>query len=436
MIRFYFFSANSFLMNCINFCIYRYCHQRKKPTKTKASARQTELGYDQFGAGPNELNEIGGLNEFGEPNDPWLKQMNQANQMNALDAMNVRMDAAGNLGMLEANQPLDGDENSYKQFLEFEQQQQHQQFSKMLANQVATAPSLDEDYVRAGELEEEGSTDNEELSAINQCQIEANYSGSQMSQMNQHMGNGLGEVYTMIDTIPEETEDDLTSPDSVTAKKNLDTCSKFTATGRPADQILCQASGQAREQLIQQPIVTQSIGVYQTSGRIQDSIQPISQAQTVENLIKPNDSEAAKKFDLINSAAIGAKISDTIGQRQAGSLPASGVPPVVTSAADQWNSKSNPPTSTGAACFASAAVSQSVSHSVSSATNSLSEQRQPFSRGKKQNFKIKKNQTKLRAPKERDQFSRPSAAVIRRHHSRLECQDVYVECPIMLSSKC
>lgn len=382
------------------------------------------MGYDRSFAA-NELNEIGELDEFGEPNDDsWQmnqqmsqqqqmnQQQNQLNQMNSMDVMNGR---------------AIGDENSYKQFLEFEQQEQ---LSKMMLADQAPAYSLDEDYLRQGEqLEEDGSTDNEEVAAINQCQLDSNYSTNQINQINQqqqqqgnllHLANGMGEVYTVIDTIPEETEDDLTSPDSVTAKKNLDggplkygapaavSLAGVADSGQHLSQAAGQTTGQANGQthLVQQPMSGQASG--QASGQPSSQANPISQAQTVENLIKTNDSEAAKKLDLINSAAI----SDSISHRQAGHLPASDLRPAPpplppTSAADQWKAKpysesylgSYPgscagsyPAATSAPCFAGA-VSQSV-QAANPLSNQLSDQQQAFARGKnspKKTLKIKLN---------------------------------------------
>lgn len=364
--------------------------------------------------------------------------MNQINRMNQLDPMNAvnRLEQAGNLELLDVNRNTISDENSYKQFLEFEQQQQQEQLSKMLLNQVATAPSLDlddDDYLRQGEpLEEDGSTDNEELNAIDQCQLDSNYAGNQMNQINQqptggnmlhNMTNGLGEmytseVYTVIDTILEETEDDLTSPESVTAKKNLDSGGasslkfapatsglagdELASSQQTAGQPLSQASGLAVENqnVAQQNLVQQQnraqqpIALTQPAGRIQAN--PISQAQTVENLIKSNDFETAQQPDLINSASISDSISAHRRLPSAGKLPSSDADlqqpaaplPPATSAADQWNQRAYQPvptSTTGAARFVATAVPPSISSSVCAPTT-LSEQ--PFSRGKNPNFKI------------------------------------------------
>ena len=196
--------------------------------------------------GNNLIEKLNDSNELG--NNQWFigQQLNQ------------RINDPENLE--DKNLDEINDENSYKKFLEFEQQQQQAQFSKLI-NKQAKSLELNDDYIKQGEEEE--NTDNEELNAINQCQIDSNYSCNQINQINQHLTNGLGEVYT----IPEETEDEeLTSPDSVIIRTNLD----------------------------------MNFNLNNVQTQVLQNNQIISQAQTVENLIKINDSDV-EKSDAISS---------------------------------------------------------------------------------------------------------------------------------------
>ena len=161
------------------------------------------MGYDQYSSAVDEFSN----------NEQWLEQ----EKLNQFDSNRMDSDRIGNdLNNDLENDDKVNDENSYKLFLMSEQQNQQQQLSKLLFNNNKQTSSLelDEDYLKQGEQEEEESTDNEELNAINQCQLDSNYTSNQINQTGNllHSTNGLGEVYT----IPEETEDeDPSSPDSL-----------------------------------------------------------------------------------------------------------------------------------------------------------------------------------------------------------------------------
>lgn len=293
--------------------------------------------------------------------------MNQLNQMNNFDK----------------NQNLDeiSDENSYKKFLELEQEQQKAQLNKLLSKQQTG--SLDENYIRKGEQEED-STDNEELNTINQCQLDSNYTSNQINQINLqtsntlHLTNGLGEVYT----IPEETEDEeLTSPDSVKIKKNLETNNFYKIIPNEVelndvmtlsqivqnDNKLMQSQNliQTMNNLESRNPILQDIKIDESLTQIEPQIQQISNQinQTVENhLIQTNDSE---KYDLISTHR---KLPKT-GQLYSADHSTT----VIT---DQWDQKFYTSTSMATNICKTAAIT---STAISQTT--LTEQ-QSFSRGK------------------------------------------------------
>lgn len=197
------------------------------------------------------------------------------------------------------------DENSYKKFLEFEHQQQQAQLSKLLKEKQPQ--NIDESYIGKGEIED--NLGNEESNVINQCQqdnleilennnldmldknLDSNYNQIKLANNMLHCTNGIGEVYT----IPEETEDELTSsPDSLVIKQNLKNLDEstlmnsVTKINQPLETNLRLASIENSNNLQSNLHQPESIQITQTKN------------QTVENLINTNDQLKFNPNDNLN----------------------------------------------------------------------------------------------------------------------------------------